>query len=156
MNPSDINHEFPDVENSLIWADLNKITTESMSVYVGGQVEILGTSPNNRYRYRGQISKIEVKGDKLFGGPDDAILHVEFEYICEWDAGEFPTGYKPSENKPYDLSLLVCKISDIGDGRLCVNSEILNEMSLFYPPDHVKRVLENGDVEFPRDIFRAS
>jgi len=126
---------------------MKTLTTENMGVYVGGQVEILGTGANE-YRYRGQISKIEVLPEperpKPVGAGQDATLHVEFEYICEFKHGE---GYKPSENKPYDLGLLICAPSDIGMDRLCINSSILGEMAIFYPPAHNKRVLPDGDME---------
>lgn len=115
-----------------------RATTEKMICYVGGQVEIVGTGSEN-YRYRGQISKIEVQGVD-----ESANLHVEFEYICKWDE---KSGYKPDENKPYDLSLCICGCNDIGNGRFCINSPILGEMSVFYPPTHNKRVLADGSFE---------
>ena len=128
---------------------MKTLTTENMAVYVGGQVEIIGSKSNaDQYHFRGQIAKIEVIPEhgrpQPFGAGQDAVLQIDFEYICEAKPGE---AYKPSENKPYALSLLVCAVSDIGMGRLCVNSSILDEMAIFYPPSHNKRVLPDGEMK---------
>jgi hypothetical protein len=122
-----------------------KLTNENMSVYIGGQVEILGTRPDggDEYRYRGQIKNITLSGDQI-NANQDVELHLDFEYICQWNNKE---GYEPAENRPYDISLCLFSSSDIGDGRICLNSPILNEMAVFYPPNHHKKILANGDVE---------
>lgn len=121
---------------------MNILTTENMSKYIGGQIEIIGS---DRYRYRGQISKIEIQPvpepEVRFG--QDATLCVECEYICEWQ----DNGYKPAENKPYLLSLLICTTNDIGSGRLCINSRILRETVVFYPPDHNRHLLPDGNMK---------
>ena len=106
-----------------------------MSKYIGGYAEIIGS---DRYRYRGQINKIEIQPslEPESGFGQDATLCVEFEYIYEWQDNE----YKPFENKPYLLSLLICNSTDIGGGRLCVNSQILRETIVFFPSDHSESI----------------
>jgi len=127
------------------------LTTEFMRQYVGGQVEIVG---NEDYRYRGQIKDIQIIPDPGCEGlpGQSATLHVEFDYICKFQPG---VGYQPDENKPYDLSLAISGVNEIGRGphvdkgpsRLAVNCSIVGEMSVFYPPEHDRRVLENGMME---------
>jgi hypothetical protein len=121
------------------------ITTESMARFIGGQLEIVGTGGDN-YRYRGQIARIEVQDDPGQAGLGEqaATLHVEFEYICKFNHG---VGYEPDENKPYELSLGISGVSDIGMNRVCVNCPVVGEMSVFYPPNHNKRVLPTGQME---------
>lgn len=121
------------------------LTTENMARFVGGQLEIVGTGADE-YRYRGQINKIEVVPDDVSipGGGQPATLHIEFDYICEMKPN---IGFVPSENKPYDISLVICGVSDIGMNRIALNSSIVNEMSVFYPPNHNKRVLADGSVQ---------
>ena len=88
------------------------LTTAMMQQYVGGQLEIINDTEN--YRYRGQIKSIEViddPGPPFPGGGQQAALHVEFDYICKFNYNE---GYKPDENKPYNLSLLISGANDIG------------------------------------------
>ena len=118
------------------------VTHEQMQAFVGGQLEIVGTGVNE-YRYRGQISKISIIPDNGQSGlpGQQANLHVEFEYICQWHQDQ---GFKPDENKPYDLALGISGINDIGNGRICVNSPIVGEMSVFYPPTHHRRILADG------------
>jgi len=90
------------------------LTTEAMKPYIGGQIEIVGDAD---YRYRGQIKDIQIIPDPnavgLGGQP--ATLHVEFEYMCKFEPG---VGYKPDENKPYDLSLAISGVNEIGE-RYC-------------------------------------
>jgi hypothetical protein len=35
----------------------------------------------------------------------------------------------------------------IGMDRFCINSSIINEMAVFYPKTHDKRVLKDGTIE---------
>lgn len=127
------------------------LTTEYMQRYVGGQHEIQHPDDgchyrNQGYHYRNQIKSIKVEDDPGQAGLSGqaAILVIEYEYCCEFKAGE---GFKPSENKQYNLSLGIAGVSDIGGGRLCINSPIVGEMSVFYPPTHHKRVLADGTIQ---------
>jgi hypothetical protein len=88
------------------------MSLDQIGKYIGGQVEIL--SKNTYARYRGQISFIEIRGENNSENPflNDQILHVEFHYICKWT----DLGYKPIENKPYDLSLGLCSWNENWDG----------------------------------------
>lgn len=132
------------------------LTTDFMRQYIGGQLEIVG---NEDYRYRGQIKDIQIIPDPHAEGMGGqaATLHVEFEYICKFETG---VGYIPDENKPYELSLAISGVSDIGRGplvnegpnRLAVNCSIVGEMSIFYPPQHNKRVLPDGKMETSGDF----
>lgn len=99
------------------------LTTEIMRQYVGGQLEIVGRA--DEYRFRGQIKDIQIIPDEGAAGlgGQAATLHVEFDYI----------GRGPHVDK--------------GPNRLCVNSSIVGEMSVFYPPEHNKRVLVDGKME---------
>lgn len=123
------------------------LTNEMMQRYLSGQVEIFSMNPaSDDYRYRGQIKKIEVIPDASqegFGN-QPANLHVEFDYICKLVNGE---GYKPDENKPYDVALSICGASDIGMDRIAISSSILGEMAVFYPSTHHKRILADGQFE---------
>lgn len=125
------------------------LTTEYMQKYVGGQVEIQNHVEN--YRYRCQIKSIAIvpdenlaKGPHVPGHGQCATLHVEFDYSCKFEPN---VGYKPCENTPYDLSLYISGANDIGDNRLAVSSSIVNEMSVFFPPTHKRRVLADGTME---------
>lgn len=133
------------------------LTNEIVAGYIGGQVEIIGDGIGDGDRYRGKIKSIEVIPDPTgFGGGQPAILHVEFEYICKWQYG---AGFKPHENKPYDVSLCISSVNSIGHGpgiesgspRLAISAPVVNEMTVIYPPTHNKRVLADGTVESDGD-----
>lgn len=97
--------------------------------YTGGQVEI-----NGSVRRRGQIKSLRVEDDKLA---------IEFEYLCELVKFQ---GYRPCENVPHEVSLLVYHGCDLGSGEFVLNSPLTADSLTFYPPDHHRRLLADGRV----------
>lgn len=128
-----------------------ELTTEYMRRFIGGQHEIFSHFEN--YRYRSQIKNIQVEDDPGQAGftGQAANLVVEYEYCCEFVAGEGGSGneygFKPSENRTFTLALSIAGASEIGNGKLCVNAPVVGEMSVFYPPTHHKRVLADGKMQ---------
>ena len=137
------------------------LTTEFMSQYIGGQMEIIGGDGLlDGYRFRGQIKNLAVVPQKTSQASGEATpgqqatLKVDFEYVCKFDTA---TVRFKSENadffKSYEINLSISAVSDIGRGpnvnegvsRLCVNCPLIGEMMVFYSPQHDRRVLENGD-----------
>ena len=49
-----------------------------------------------------------------------------------------PGAWVEADTKPYNASLEIYGVSDIGNGRLCFHSPILGELTVSYPPDGSK------------------
>ena len=99
--------------------------------YVGGQMET--QNPSEEYMYRGEIATISIENDEL---------RVRFAWLAK---GE---GYPPlpqrwvNDTDPshlnYAASLEIYSASDIGDGRLALHSQIVDETVVLFPSDGSK------------------
>ncbi len=116
-----------------------QLTKETVVLFVGGQLEV--QNPGERYLYRGEIATITVEGED-----DDATLKVTLNWMAKGEGfPPLPNRWVNDERLTYDASLMIYSVSDIGDGRLSLNSFIIGETAVLYPPDGSK--LDPSKVE---------
>lgn len=116
-----------------------QLTDEILSRYVGGQIEI--QNRNEGYLYRGEIATIAVEGEG-----DDATLRVTLKWMAKGEG--FPSGPKrwvKDDDLTYGASLMIYSVSDIGDGRIALNSWIVGETTVLFPLGGSK--LDSSKVE---------
>lgn len=115
------------------------LTTEFMQRWVGGQLEV--TSKTQGILCRSQIRRVWVE--------ENSVLWVEFEYVCMYNrstGGYMP--YSPTGRYPLTrLGLIGASASGFGEGRLVVNVGPTNEIWVFFPPKHHKKVLSSGKMQ---------
>jgi hypothetical protein len=112
-----------------------KLTAAAVAKYVGGQMEI--QNHNERYLYRGEIDSITVEDD---------LLQVTFAWLAKGEGfPPIPKKWVKDEKRDYVASLGVYIASDIGDGRLCLDSPIVGELVVLFPPNGSK--LDPSKVE---------
>lgn len=112
------------------------LTTADVAKYIGGQMEV--QNQQERYLFRGEIKEIKVT--------DDNNLEVTFSWLAQ--AIGYPLPLKRwvlNERKTYTASLEIYSASDIGNGRLSLNSYITRELVVLFPPDGSK--LDPAKVE---------
>lgn len=107
-----------------------KLTDEILQAYVGGQLEI--TNAVEGYIYRGEIEQASIEGNDL---------HVRFKWIARMEGLEWHS--QPGLDYFVDTMLLV-SVSDIGEGRLHYQVNLVWERGTFFPPDGSK--LDPGRV----------
>ena len=117
-----------------------RLTTAEVERFIGGQIEI--HNQNEGYLYRGEIAAAVVEND-------------EFHVKCAWlGKGEgfpsLPPRWVKDDNLDYAASLEIYAASDIGPGteggnRLCLQSAIVGETVVLFPPDGSK--LDRAKVE---------
>lgn len=110
------------------------ISTADLARFKGGQLEV--QNAQERYLYRGEIKDIKVEGGNLA---------VEFNWLAEGKGyPPVPEKWVNDEPRSYEASLEIYTISDIGpspDGggnRLSLQSSIVGEIVVLYPPDGSK------------------
>lgn len=110
--------------------ELKDLTTEVLSRFVGGQLEI--QNENEGYLYRGEVAEVQM--DEI------GTLKVKFA----WQAKMAEDGQWISYKDPgYGVSLWVDKknnrpmstVVDMGDGRLVIRVMVIWEVLTFFPPD---------------------
>ena len=112
-----------------------EITTEALSRFVGGQLEI--QNKNEGYLYRGEVESIEVDGDDI---------KVKFAWLAKREGDPpLPERWINDEKLDYAVSRMLSSASDIGDGRISINVSIVWELLVFFPPDDSK--LDPAKVE---------
>ena len=109
---------------------VNRIKT-----YLCGQAEI--QNPGERYIFRGEIGGVIVK---------DTQVSILFSWLAKGEGyPPIPTKWVKADPKPYDIDLEIYAVSDIGDGRLCLNSSIVGETTVLFP--HNGSSLDTSKVE---------
>lgn len=103
-----------------------QLTTERLAEFIGGDMEI--QNGNEDYLYRGPIESAVVEGGEV---------KVRFRWLAKNDGGaNRPTPNWTSDDRlGYVASLEIYSVSDIGNGRICLNSSIVGEMVVIFPPD---------------------
>jgi len=105
-----------------------ELTSLILEKYAGGQMEI--QDQTEEYLYRGELKSISIK--------DDGI-HVEFVWVAEGKGfPPFPHRWVNINTLKYVAGLYVYMPSNIGDGRIALQSQISNELVVLYPPDGSK------------------
>ena len=104
------------------------LTSELVSKYVGGQMEIQNTG--EKYLFRGDIATATVEKD---------TLKVRFAWLAKGEGfPPFPERWVNKEDLDYAASLMIYSVSEIGDGRLSLYSSITGELTVLFPPDGSK------------------
>ena len=120
-----------------------QLTTQMVERFKGGQMEI--QNENEGYLYRGEVETIAVENN---------TLRVKFVWVAKGEGGPpFPDKWIRDEHTTYDASLEIYSVSNIGSSgeevggsdRLCLNSPIVGELVVLYPPDGSK--LDPAKVE---------
>lgn len=105
-----------------------QVDQATLNRFIGGEIEI--QNQTERYIYRGEISKV-------------ALVGGELNFTLAWMAKgvgypPFPIGWERSDQLIYEVSLMIYAVSDIGDGRLCLDSPYTGELTVLFPPDGSK------------------
>jgi hypothetical protein len=96
---------------------------DRVTSYVGGQMEI--QNPGEKYLYRGEVGQISVENNEL---------RVNFNWLAKGEGFlPLPNRWVIEDGLDYSASLEIYSASDIGDGRLCLNSPIVGETVVLYP-----------------------
>jgi hypothetical protein len=121
-----------------------ELTQEILDGYKGGQFEIQNTVEG--YLYRGDVTEIGVNSNNS--------VEITFAWLAKGEGfPPFPTGWVNDTNLRYAASLEIYSVSDIGDGRLCLMSPIVDETTVLYPPNGSK--LSTREVKgLPKDSAR--
>lgn len=105
-----------------------QLSNEALQEFVGGQLEIQNQIEG--YIYRGEVAEVGLANDEL---------QVQFKWFAKGDSLPLPTEWTNQDNTPYGVSLITASPSDIGEGRIAINTGFVsNEMLVFYPPDGSK------------------
>ncbi len=117
-----------------------KLTSADVAGFVGGQAEI--QNQVERYLFRGEIESIVV---------EDGDLKIKFSWMAKGEGfPPLPNKWVKEDNLDYSASLEIYSVSNIGPGteggdRMCLNSMIVGENVILYPPDGSK--LDSAKVE---------
>ena len=111
-----------------------QLTTDAVAKYIGGQMEIQNEVEG--YIFRGEVKMIAV---------ENGSLKVGFAWLAKGDSFPLPTKWRSDENLDYAANLELYDISDIGDERLGLQSSIVGEFAVLFPPDGSK--LDPAKVE---------
>ena len=112
-----------------------QLTTQAVAKFTGGQMEI--QNQNEGYLFRGEIKAIAVKNNEL---------KVKFAWLAKGEGfPPIPKRWVKDDNLDYGASLEIYQASEIGDGRLSLNSPIVGELAVLFPPNGSK--LDPSKVE---------
>jgi len=100
-----------------------ELTTEVLSKFVGGVMEISNRVEN--HHYMGKIQEIEVK---------DGMLIVKFHWLIKKNGRQ----WKKVSPISYLGNLKICNLSDIGRDRLFICIPVVEETSILYLPTDSK------------------
>ena len=119
-----------------------RLTAKDVARFVGGQMEIQNSG--EEYMFRGEIETITVA---------DNALKVKFAWIAKAEGyPPLPKRWVHDSELDYSASLEIYSVGDIGPGetggnRLSLQSSIVGEMVVLFPPDGSK--LDRSKVEEP-------
>ena len=120
-----------------------QLTTQVVERFKGGQMEI--QNQGESYLYRGEVESIAVENN---------VLQVKFAWVAKGEGfPPLPNKWVKDDRLDYAASLEIYSTSNIGpsDGevggsdRLCLNSSIIGEIVILFPPDGSK--LDPSKVE---------
>ena len=113
-----------------------QLTTQAVARFKGGQMEI--QNQNEGYMYRGEIETIAVENNEL---------QVKFAWLAKGEGfPPLPKKWVKDDRLDYAASLEIYSASDIGssgydvggDSRICLDSVIVGETVVLYPPNGSK------------------
>lgn len=120
-----------------------QLTTQVVARFTGGQIEI--QNQNEGYIYRGEVKTIAVENNEL---------RVKFVWLAKGEGfPPLPKKWVKDDRLDYTASLEIYAVRDIGssghdtggDSRLCLNSSIVGETVVLFPPNGSK--LDPAKVE---------
>lgn len=118
-----------------------ELTTALLALYVGGQMEI--QNQGEGYLFRGEVESIAV---------EEGELRVHFAWLARGEGfPPVPNQWVKDDRPDYVASLEIYTASDIGPSagggasRIHLNSSIVGETAVLYPPDGSK--LDRSRVE---------
>ena len=120
-----------------------QLTTQAVERFKGGQAEI--QNQNEGYMYRGEVETIAVENNEL---------RVKFAWLAKGEGfPPIPKKWVKDDRLDYAASLEIYSVSDIGssghdtggDSRICLNSFIVGETVVLFPPNGSK--LDPAKVE---------
>ena len=112
-----------------------QLTTQAVAKFQGGQMEI--QNQNEGYLFRGEVATIAVENNEL---------RVKFAWLAKGEGfPPLPKKWVKDDNLDYGASLEIYHASEIGDGRLSLNSPIVGELAVLFPPNGSK--LDPSKVE---------
>ncbi len=97
-----------------------KLNTEILSRFTRGQLEI--RNEGEEYFYRGEIETATVEG-------------VDVVVRLRWLAKRERDGWVNNPTLLYSASTVIYSASDIGEGRIALESPIVGEIVVFFPPN---------------------
>lgn len=104
------------------------LTTEAFQKFVGGDIEIQNKKEN--YLYRGPIKAITIVEDDL------VVVTTWLAQMIKDEAEAKALGQRWKlvvGHEPYRTPLQICTVSDVGEGRLCLISPVIGELTMLYP-----------------------
>ena len=121
-----------------------QLTTQVVARFQGGQMEI--QNQNEGYLFRGEVATIAVENSEL---------RVKFTWLAKGEGfPPIPQKWVKDDRLDYTASLEIYSVSKIGssgeevgggDSRLCLNSLIVGETVVLFPPNGSK--LDPAKVE---------
>jgi len=119
-----------------------QLTTQTVAPYKGGQIEIQNAGEG--YLFRGEVADIVVEENEL---------RVKLSWLAKGDGLPFPSRWIKDDPRDYAASLEIYSASNIGPSgdetggsdRICLNSAIIGEIVVLFPPDGSK--LDPAKVE---------
>lgn len=112
-----------------------ELTAELVATFVGGQLEVQNEVEG--YLYRGEIATATV---------EEETLKITLVWMAKGVGfPPLPERWVSDDRLTYDASLSIYGVDDIGDGRITLNSWIVHELVVLYPPGGSK--LDPAKVE---------
>ena len=101
-----------------------KLTEDILAKFFGGDIEV--QSVNENYCFRGRIKAVEVKNN---------VFTVKLEWLAENEGGSSnpSSKWKLDKRVNYEATLDIYSVSDIGEGRLMLNSVLVGENVVLFP-----------------------
>jgi hypothetical protein len=115
-----------------------ELTPEMAAHYAGGQIEV--QNEGEGYYYRGEIATTTVEGTG-----EDATFKATLAWMAKGVGDPLPARLVNDTRLTYEASLLIYSVSDIGDGRTLLQSSIIGEITVLFPPGGSK--LDPSKVE---------
>lgn len=119
-----------------------QLTTQTVAPYKGGQIEIQNAGEG--YLYRGEVADIDII---------DNELRVKLAWLAKGAGSPLLSRWVKDDPRDYAASLEIYSASNIGPSgdetggsdRICLNSAIIGEVVVLFPPDGSK--LDPAKVE---------
>ena len=101
-----------------------KLTEELLATFIGGDIEIQNTGEG--YLFRGRIKTAKIEDD---------LLVIQQEWTAKNDGGpNLPTStWTVDDKNEYGVNLQLYSVSDVGDGRVMLNSPFVGEIAILFP-----------------------